>query len=112
MLKDHVCATLVLEIYDGNTDTMVELHTDTSAKVLDAVLLQRRPEQVSFHPMVCYNRNFNVAQKNYSATDCEVLAIIEFLCHWQPCLHGRKFIICTNHKPLTYFFAKPNLSPR
>ena len=37
--KDRVCTTPVLEIYDGSVDTMLELHTDASAKALGAVLL-------------------------------------------------------------------------
>ena len=34
-----MCTAPVLEIYDGHADTMVELHTDASAKALGAVLL-------------------------------------------------------------------------
>ena len=44
--------------------------------------------------------------------DHEVLATVEALRHWQCYLHGEKFIVCTDHHPLMYFFAPPNLSPR
>ena len=40
MLKDCVCTALVLEMYDGHADTMVELHTNASATALGIVLLQ------------------------------------------------------------------------
>ena len=61
LLKDRVCTAPVLEIYDGHADTLVELHTDASAKALGAVLLQRRPGQSSFHPVAYYSRKFNAA---------------------------------------------------
>ena len=44
--------------------------------------------------------------------DHEMLAIMEALWHWRPYLHGKKFIVHTDHRPLTYFFAQLNLSPR
>ena len=40
-----------------------------------------------------------------------MLAIVEALQHWQPYLHDTKFIVNTDHSPLIYFFAQPNLSP-
>ena len=100
-----MCTAPVLEIYDGNMDTMMELHTDASAKALGAVLLQRQPGQTSFYPVTYYSCKFNVAQQNYSAADREMLAIVELLRHWRPHFHGRKFIIHTDHKPLMFFFA-------
>ena len=40
VLKDHVYTAPVLEIYNGNADTMVELHTNAIAKGMGAVLIQ------------------------------------------------------------------------
>ena len=62
MLKDRVCTTPILEIYDGSADTVVELYTDASAQALGTVLLEQRPGQPSFHPVVYYSRKFNTAQ--------------------------------------------------
>ena len=39
VLKDCVCTTPVLEIYNGHADTTVEFHTDAIAKALGAVLV-------------------------------------------------------------------------
>ena len=39
-----------------------------------------------------------------------ILANIEAVWHQQPYLHGKKFIEHMDHRPLTYFFAQPNLS--
>ena len=41
---------------------MVEHHIDASAKALGAVLLQQRPGQAIFYPVVYYSRKFNAAQ--------------------------------------------------
>ena len=41
-----------------------------------------------------------------------MLAVVDALQHWQPYLHGKKFVVHTDHRLLTYFFAQPNLSPR
>ena len=43
--------------------------------------------------------------------ESKVLAIVEALQHWQPYSHDKKFIVHTDHSPLTYFFTQPNLSP-
>ena len=51
----------VLEIYDGNADTKVEVHTDTSAKALGAILLQKCAAAKHFHPVVYYSKKFNNA---------------------------------------------------
>ena len=89
----------------------MEVHTDTSAKALGAVLLQKCAAAKYFHPIAYYSKKFNNVQQNYSAVDHEMLAIVEALQHWRPYLHGKKFIVHTDHRPLTYFFTQPNLSP-
>ena len=35
--------------------------------------------------------------------DHEMLAIMEALKHWQPYIHGKEFVVCTDHQPLMYF---------
>ena len=49
----------MLEIYDGSTNTKVEVHTDASAKVLGAVLLQKRAAAKYFHPVAYYSKKYN-----------------------------------------------------
>ena len=51
----------MLEIYDGSTNTQVEIHIDTSAKVLGAVLLQKHTVAKHFHPVAYYSKKFNNA---------------------------------------------------
>ena len=40
-----------------------------------------------------------------------MLAIVEALRYWRPYLHGKKFVVRTDYRPLMYFFAQPNISP-
>ena len=40
-----------------------------------------------------------------------MLAIMEAVQYWRPYLYGKKFVMHTDHRPLMYFFAQPNLSP-
>ena len=51
----------MLEIYDGSTDTWVEIHNDTSAKALGAVFLQKYAAAKYFHPKMYYFKKFNNA---------------------------------------------------
>ena len=110
-LKYHVVSTHVLEIYDGSTNTQVEVHIDASTKALSAILLQKLSAIRYFHSIAYYSKKVKNALWNYSAMDHEILAILEALQHQQLYLHGKKFIVCTDHWPLTYFFAQHNLSP-
>ena len=43
--------------------------------------------------------------------DHKILAIMDALWHWQLYLYGKQFIMHMDHRPLIYFFVKPNPSP-
>ena len=62
----------MLEIYDSNADTWVEVHTDASTKVLGAILLQKYAAAKHLHPIAYYSKKFNNALKSYSAVDHEM----------------------------------------
>ena len=79
---------------------------------MGAVLFQKTPGSSSFHPVAFFSRKLNQAQQGYSATDREMLAIVESLTHWRHYLHGLTFVVKTDHKPLTFFFSQPSLSHR
>ena len=99
-------------MYSSEPDTVTEVHTDASALAIGAVLLQKTSGQPSFRPVAYFSKKLTSAQQNYSATDREMLAIVETLQHWRHYLHGLNFVVRTDHKPLTYFFSQPNLSQR
>ena len=52
----------VLEIFNNSHDREHEVHMDTSAKALGAVLLQKHAIEASFHPVAYFSRKLNHAQ--------------------------------------------------
>ena len=72
---------------------------------MGAVLLQKRALDTAFHPVEFFSRKFTSAQQAYSATDREMLAIVESLGFWRGYLAGATFVVRTDHKPLEYFFS-------
>lgn len=69
--RDALVASPVLAIYN-NTHT--ELHTDASARGLEAVLLQKQEDE-KFHPVSYFSRSTSAAAK-YHSFELETLAII------------------------------------
>ncbi|KAL4084029.1 hypothetical protein QTP88_029345 [Uroleucon formosanum] len=55
-------------------------------------------------PISYASRTLNNAELNYSTTELECLAIIFGVKHIRPYLYGRKFIILTDHRPLSWLF--------
>ena len=76
------------------------LTTDTSREGLGAVLSQgviTRDLPVAFAGCT-----LNRAERNYSTTEQELLAIVWGMRYFRPYLYGRKFTVVTDHKPLTW----------
>ncbi|KAL4153415.1 hypothetical protein QTP88_001248 [Uroleucon formosanum] len=78
------------------------LTTDASGKALGAILSQGKIG--SDLPISYASRTLNNAEVNYSTTELECLAIIFGVKHFRPYLYGRKFIILTDHRPLSWLF--------
>ena len=53
-----------------------------------------------------YSRKFNDTKCLYSATDKEMLAVVDFLCYFKHVLLGHNFVVYTDHKPLITYFSK------
>lgn len=51
-------------------------------------------------PIGFASRTLTAAEKNYSQLDKEGLAVIFGVQYFHKYLYGRKFVICTDHKPL------------
>ena len=52
-------------------------------------------------PVAYWSKSFSPAQKNYTTTEKEVLAIVLTLKKYRRMLLGSKLVICTDHKNLT-----------
>ena len=64
------------------------------------------------HPISFASKKFSKAEKNYTTTERELLAIIHALKLYRCYLEGTHFTVCTDHNPLKYFDNKKDLSPR
>ncbi|XP_046811286.1 putative uncharacterized protein DDB_G0282499 [Lucilia cuprina] len=80
------------------------LTTDASNYALGAILSQDN------HPICFASRTLNTHEINYSTIEKELLAIVWATTYFRPYLFGRKFLIETDHKPLTWLFSikEPN----
>lgn len=79
------------------------LTTDASNVAIGAVLSQGELKRDL--PVAYASRTLNAAENRYSTIEKELLAILWSTQHFRPYLYGREFIICTDHKPLTWLFS-------
>eukprot|EP00960_Hanusia_phi_P075959 768490-Hanusia_phi.AAC.2 len=108
-LKRRLTTSPVLSHFDPLRRT--EIQTDASNTALGGTLLQYdyqgREKVVGF-----YSRLFTAAERNYSTTERELLALKDTLLHFQFYLLGMAIIVRTDHKALTYFSTQQELKGR
>lgn len=76
------------------------LTTDASNYALGAVLAQIQNNVEK--PIAFGSRTLSKTEENYSTTEKEALAIMWAVEKYRPYLFGNKFILITDHKPLTF----------
>lgn len=96
-LKEIITNAPVLAYPDFNKQ--FQINTDASNVAVGAVLQQDK------HLISCFSRTLNSAEQNYSTIEKELLAIVEACKHFRPYIYGRKFVIETDHKPLTWLWS-------
>ena len=80
------------------------LHTDWSPVAIGAVLSQVGWDQEE-HPIAYGSRLLHDAERNYAATEGECLAVVHFVEHWRPYLHGTHFIVEVDHSALRWLMT-------
>ena len=110
-IKQKILEEPVLKIADP--ERPFEVETDASDYALGAQLGQR-DDQGILHPIAFFSKKLHGAELNYQIHDKELMAIIEALKEWRPYLCGAKHQvqIYTDHKNLTYFATRQQLSQR
>jgi len=77
------------------------LDTDASAGQVGAVLLQQQPDQ-STQPVGYWSRSLNAAERNYSTTERECLAVVWASLLLRPYIEGTRFTVHTDHAALKW----------
>ena len=72
------------------------LETDASILGLGAVLSQKQ-EDGKLHPIAYASRALNPAEKNYSVTELETLAVVWGITHFHSHLYGNAVTVMTDH---------------
>jgi len=108
VLKDNLCSSSVL-IYPDFADPFV-LATDASGTAMGAVLSQCRDGKD--RPVAYWSRQLNQAQRNYSATERELLAVVSATKHFRCYLLGKRFQLVTDHAALKWLLGLKDPSSR
>jgi len=77
------------------------LDTDASAWQVGAVLLQEQPDQ-STRPVGYWSRSLNAAERTYSTTERECLAVVWASLLLRPYIEGARFTVRTDHAALNW----------
>jgi hypothetical protein len=93
---NHVKATIAKDIVLAFPDysKVFEIYTDASSKQLGAVITQDN------RPIAFFSRKLSDAQRKYSVTKIELLAIVKTLKEFKGMLWGQNIKVFTDHKNL------------
>ena len=99
-LKDILCSRPLLQYPDFGRPFV--LTTDASDYALGAVLSQGPVGRDL--PIAYASRTLNGAELNYPVIEKELVAIVFAVKYFRPYLYGRKFLLVTDHRPLTWLY--------
>ena len=86
------------------TEAPIAVTVDASGVAVGAVLEQL--VHGSWQPLAFFSRQLRPTERKYSAFDRELLALHLAIRHFRYFVEGRNFTAFTDHKPLTFAFAK------
>ena len=104
-LKEALTTGAVLRLPDVERDFV--LRTDASDTGLGAVLLQEHDGML--HPVAYGSKKMSPAEKHYTVSEKECLAVVFGVTKFEQYLYGRKFKLQTDHQPLA-FLAQAKLT--
>ena len=107
-LKSHLTTAPIVRA--PNWKLPFEVMCDASDLAIEAVLGQR--EDGKPHVVYYASKTLNEAQRNYTTTEKELLAVVYALDKFQAYLVGSDMVIFANHSALKYLLTKQNAKAR
>ena len=104
-LKESLTKAPVLAYPEFSRDFILE--TDASILGLGAVLSQQQ-EDGDTHPVAYASRSLAPAEKNYSITELETLAVVWAFSHFRAHLYGHHVTVFTDHSAVKSILEPPN----
>ena len=98
----------VLQLPDFNKSFTIE--TDASDFGIEAVISQEYEGDLK--PIAYFSKTLSKTERNYSASERELFAIVVSVEHFKQFLYGKRFKILTDHKPLKFIFSTKDPAPR
>ncbi|KAI4293213.1 hypothetical protein PAPHI01_2487 [Pancytospora philotis] len=97
--------------YQPDMEKTFFVTTDASDYAISGILSQK-DDAGREHIVHSYSKSMEKAQRNYSVTDKELLAVVKTLEHFRKYLVGKPFILKTDHQALTSLHKSQNLNAR
>ncbi|XP_021743097.1 uncharacterized protein LOC110709193 [Chenopodium quinoa] len=97
-------------IQPPNWELPFELMCDASDYAVGSVLGQRKDKKL--HAIYYTSKTLDEAQRNYTTTEKELLAIVHAIEKFRSYLVGSKVIVFTDHAALKYLLSKKDTKPR
>ena len=83
-----------------------EIETDASDFALGGVLIEEG------HPIAYESRKLNDAERRYTVSEKEMLAVVHCLRVWRQYLLGSQFVVKTDNSATCHFFDQPKLTAK
>ena len=111
--KTDAPATVIESTYIGFTPTRCtyKLNTDACAYQVGCCLLQEQ-ENKTWHPIGYFSRSLTDAERNYSASERECLAVVWCVFMLRPYLLGTQFTVRTDHHAPRWLLNLTDVSGR
>ena len=105
-----VCLVDVCVLTIPSQEDCFVLHTDASGAGIGATLNVLREDGEK--PVAYFSKQLQGAQKRYSATELEGLAMFKAIHFFDHFLYGQKFTVVTDHRALIYLLQSRRLNKR